>query len=56
MASTMSQRIIPHLSQMHLKGSLRKIEGKDVAKADKKVGFSSLEIVEFLVEIGDNPS
>lgn len=40
-----------------LRGSLKK-EGKVSAKGsqEKKVDFSSLEIYEFLIQIGDNPS
>ena len=43
-------------SMQPLRGSLKK-DGKVSAKgAEKKVDFSSLEIFEFLIQIGDNPS
>jgi len=41
----------------HLRGNLKK-DGKQPANdgKEKRVDFSSLEIFEFLIEIGDNPS
>jgi len=39
-----------------VKSCLRKDEKKETPNGKKKVVFASLEIVEFLIEIGDNPS
>jgi hypothetical protein len=39
-----------------LRSSLRKEDTKERAANDRKVCFSQLEILEFLIALGDNPS
>ena len=39
-----------------LRSSLRKEDTKERAPNDRKVCFSKLEILEFLIALGDNPS
>lgn len=39
-----------------LRSSLRKEDAKERAEDDRKVCFSKLEIHEFLIALGDNPS
>ena len=56
MTNRTSVQSMPHHSHRPLKSNLKKDGGKQTAKDEKKVGFSSLEVFEFLIEIGDNPS
>lgn len=56
-SSYLTQRYNDVRSMQPLRGNLKK-DGKVSAKGtiEKKVDFSSLEIYEFLIQIGDNPS
>ena len=56
MTNRRNVRSMPHHIQRPLKSNLKTDEGKQTAKDEKKVGFSSLEVFEFLIEIGDNPA
>jgi hypothetical protein len=57
MTNRTSRGSMPHHVQRPLKGNLKNDEGKRKANAyDKRVDFSSLEVFEFLIQIGDNPS
>lgn len=47
---------MPRGVQQPLKGSLKKPDQKQSAKDSKTVEFSNLEVFEFLIQIGDNPS
>mmetsp|Transcript_92997 Transcript_92997/g.259968 ORF Transcript_92997/g.259968 Transcript_92997/m.259968 type:complete len:161 (+) Transcript_92997:209-691(+) len=44
------------VQELPLKGNLKKNGKQNAKNSEKKVDFSSLEIYEFLITIGDNPS
>lgn len=53
-----SDQLTEQSTQRQLRGNLKKEERKLSAKeaTEKRVEFSDLEIYEFLIQIGDNPS